>query len=29
MLNIRSSDANLKQVILSSQYHFGYVYLAE
>lgn len=29
MLNIRSSDANLKQVISSSQYHFGYVYLAE
>lgn len=28
MLNIRSSDANLKQVISSSQYHFGYVYLA-
>lgn len=29
MMNIRSSDANLKQVISSSQYHFGYVYLAE
>lgn len=29
MLNIRSSDANLKQVISSSQYHFGYVYLAD
>lgn len=26
MLKIRSSDANLKHVISTSQYHFGYVY---
>ena len=29
MLNIRSSDANLKQVISTSQFHFGYVYIPE
>lgn len=29
MLNIRSTDANLKQVISDSQFHFGYVYVAE
>lgn len=27
MLKIRSTDANLKQVISNSQFHFGYVYL--
>ena len=29
MLKIRSTDANLKQVISNSQFHFGYVYLPE
>jgi hypothetical protein len=27
MLKVRSTDANLKQVISNSQFHFGYVYL--
>ena len=27
MLRVRSTDANLKQVISNSQFHFGYVYL--
>lgn len=27
MFNVRSTDANLKQVISSSQFHFGYVYI--
>lgn len=27
MLNVRSTDSNLKQVITNSQFHFGYVYL--
>ena len=29
MLRVRSTDANLKQVISNSQFHFGYVYLPE
>ena len=29
MLKIRSTDANLKQIISNSQFHFGYVYLPE
>ena len=29
MLKVRSTDANLKQVISNSQFHFGYVYLQE
>jgi hypothetical protein len=29
MLKVRSTDANLKQVISNSQFHFGYVYLPE
>lgn len=29
MLNVRSTDANLKQVITNSQFHFGYVYIPE
>lgn len=29
MLNVRSTNANLKQVISNSQFHFGYVYLQE
>ena len=29
MLRVRSTDANLKQVISNSQFHFGYVYLSE
>ena len=29
MLKVRSTDANLKQVISGSQFHFGYVYLPE
>ena len=29
MFNIRSTDANLKQVISDSQFHFGYVYMAD
>ncbi|MCI9599362.1 MAG: hypothetical protein HFI17_02500 [Lachnospiraceae bacterium] len=27
MFNVRSTDANLKQVISNSQFHFGYVYI--
>lgn len=27
MFNVRSTDANLKQVIPNSQFHFGYVYI--
>lgn len=29
MFKVRSTDANLKQVISNSQFHFGYVYLQE
>lgn len=29
MFNVRSTDANLKQVISNSQFHFGYVYIPE
>lgn len=29
MLKVRSTDANLKQIISNSQFHFGYVYLPE
>lgn len=29
MLRVRRTDANLKQVITNSQFHFGYVYLPE
>ena len=29
MLKVRSTGANLKQVISNSQFHFGYVYLPE
>lgn len=29
MLRVRSTDANLKQVISNSQFHFGYVYISE
>lgn len=29
MMKVRSTDANLKQVISNSQFHFGYVYLRE
>ena len=29
MFNVRSTDANLKQVISNSQFHFGYVYLPD
>ena len=29
MLRVRSTEANLKQVISNSQFHFGYVYLPE
>lgn len=29
MLKVRSTDANLKQVISNSQFHFGYVYIPE
>ena len=29
MMKVRSTDANLKQVISNSQFHFGYVYLPE
>jgi hypothetical protein len=29
MLKVRSTDANLKHVISNSQFHFGYVYIAE
>jgi len=29
MLRVRSTDANLKQVISNSQFHFGYVYLPD
>lgn len=29
MLKVRSTDANLKQVISNSQFHFGYVYISE
>lgn len=29
MLRVRSTDANLKQVISNSQFHFGYVYLQD
>jgi hypothetical protein len=29
LLKVRSTDANLKQVISNSQFHFGYVYLPE
>ena len=29
MLKVRSTDSNLKQVITTSQFHFGYVYLPE
>lgn len=29
MFKVRSTDANLKQVISNSQFHFGYVYLPE
>ena len=29
MFKVRSTDANLKQVISNSQFHFGYVYVPE
>lgn len=29
MLKVRSTDANLKQIISNSQFHFGYVYLSQ
>lgn len=29
MFNVRSTDANLKQVISNSQFHFGYVYIPD
>ncbi len=29
MLNVRSTESNLKQVISNSQFHFGYVYLKD
>ena len=29
MFKVRSTDANLKQVISNSQFHFGYVYIPE
>lgn len=29
MLRVRSTDANLKQVISNSQFHFGYVYIPD
>jgi len=29
MLKVRSTDANLKQVISNSQFHFGYVYIPQ